>query len=304
MSRSSSRVHSLGLVGLLLAAPFVAGCEGDPATTEYYCAIGSDSIPTTGTTEIEYDGFVGTAPRSGMQLFVSLEQAERLYLEGCASSGSDLWWLDLDVELAVTAEQPATLELLDPEAGRVTALISRCPGGDCSQSRRAFFGGTPAEILIEGSLREFDPVAGRLNLSTTLVDIAAKTLETSPLGISTNLSWEPSYVPLLKGPIDGRWVVTTTKVVAGSADVTRYLELEQDGALISGQLCSADWECADAELSGAVADPRIRLRWTEPTASGAIAYQLQASFSPSGDEFNGALTNDAGDVSWVEGKLE
>jgi hypothetical protein len=292
------------LLGALLAGPFLAGCEEDPATTEYYCAIGSDSLPTTGTTEIEYDGFVGSAPRSELTLYVSLEQAERVYLEGCASTGDDLWWLDLDVELAVTAEQPAKFELLDPDAGRVTALISRCPGGDCSQARRAYFGGNPAEILVEGTLREFDPVEGRLNLSATLVDIAANTLETSPFGISTNLSWEPSYAPILKGPVDGRWVVTTTQVAAGNADVTRYFELTQDGPLVSGQLCSEDWDCEDAELSGAVADPRIRLRWSEPTASGAVGYQLQAIFSTSGDEFSGALTNDAGDVSWVEGKRD
>jgi hypothetical protein len=304
MKRSSSRVHSLGLAGALLAAPFLAGCEEDPATAEYYCSLGSDSLPTTGTTELDYDGFVGTAPRSGMELYVSLEQAERVYLEGCVDSGEDLWWLDLDVELAVTAEQPASFELLDPDAGRVTALISRCPGGDCSQSRRAYFGGNPAEILVEGTLRQFDPVGGRLNLSATLVDIAERTLETSPLGITTNLSWEPSYVPILKAPVDGRWVVTTTQVVAGSADVTRHFELTQDGPAISGQLCSEDWECEDAELSGAVADPRVRLRWIEPTASGAVAYQLQASFATSGDEFSGALTNDAGDVSWIEGKRE
>ena len=301
---SSSRVRRLGLVGALLAAPFVLGCEGDPAATDYYCAVGGDSLPTSGTTEIEYDGFVGSAPGSGMEMYVSLEQAERVYLEGCVESGDDLWWLDLDVELAVTAEQPASFELLEPDAGRVTALISRCPGGDCSQSRRAFFGGTPAEILVEGTLREFDPVAGRLNLSATLVDVAAKTLETSPFGISTNLSWEPSYVPILTAPIDGRWVVTTTRVAAGNAEVTRYFELSQDGPAISGQLCSDDWECEDAELSGAVADPRIRLRWSEPTASGAIGYQLQAVFSLDGEEFSGALTNDAGDVSWIEGERE
>jgi hypothetical protein len=183
-------------------------------------------------------------------------------------------------------------------------LISRCPGGDCSQARRAYFGGNSAEILVEGTLRQFDPVEGRLNLSATLVDVAENTLETSPFGVTTNLSWEPSYVPILKAPIDGRWVMSTTQVVAGSADVTRYLELAQDGPAVSGQLCSEDWQCEDAELGGAVADPRIRLRWTEPTASGSIAYQLQASFAISGDEFSGALTNDAGDVSWIEGERE
>jgi len=299
MSRYYPRV-----LAALLAVPSLTGCDEEPATAEYYCSVGSGSIPTEGTVELDYDGFVGTAPRSEMELYVSLEQAERVYLEGCASTGDDLWWLDLDVELAVTAETPASFELLDPGAGRVTALISRCPGGDCSAARRAFFGGNPSEILVEGTLREFDPVAGKLNLSATLVDIAENTLETSPFGVSANLAWEPSYAPILKGPLDGRWSVETTKVVAGSADVTRYFELAQEGNALTGLLCSEDWECEDAELSGAVADPRVRLRWTEPTASGAVTYQLQAEVASSGDRFSGALTNDAGDVSWVDGSLE
>jgi hypothetical protein len=256
------------------------------------CYVGSGLTATSGALSIDYEGFVGAAPSDGMPMFLSTQEAERLYFQGCRKVGDDLWWLDLDVELATTAEQPAPFELLDPNAGRITALISRCPGGDCSSSFRSWFGGGPNEIVLEGTLDEFDPVGGRLGLAATLIDIAPRTLETSPFGVTADLRWEPTYTPQLEVPLDGRFRIELAPDETGELDLT--VEISQEGAALSGHVCDepGDEECAGAELSGAVADPRLRLFWNDETSGEPVATQLHATFSDAGDDFTGMVSND------------
>jgi hypothetical protein len=271
----------------------VACDGGDDGSAAGDCYLGSGLLATSGSLSIDYNGFVGAAPSDGMPMFLSTERAERLYFQGCRKVGDDLWWLDLDVELATTAEQPAPFELLDPNAGRITALISRCAGGDCASSWRSWFGGGPTEIVLEGTLDEFDPILGRLSLAATLIDIAPRTLETSPFGLTADLSWEPTYTPQLEAPLDGRFGITLAPEETGELDLT--LEIAQDGAALSGHLCDepGDDECAGAELSGAVADPTIRLFWSDETTGEPVATQLHATFSDAGDDFTGTLSSDA-----------
>jgi hypothetical protein len=270
----------------------VACDEADGGGGAGDCYLGSGLTATSGSLAIDYEGFVGAAPSDGMAMFLSTQQAERLYFQGCRKVGDDLWWLDLDVELATTAERPAPFELLDPNAARITALISRCAGGDCASAWRSWFGGGPNEIVLEGTLDEFDPVAGRLGLAATLIDIAPGTLETSAFGVTADLTWESTYTPQLEPPLDGRFRIELAPDETGELDFT--VEITQEGAALSGHVCDepGDDECAGAELSGAVADPRIRLFWNDETSGAPVATQLHATFSDTGDDFTGMVSND------------
>ena len=289
LRRSSFLLRPFTFAALLSC---VACDEADDGSAAGSCYLGTGLTATSGNLAITYNGFVGAAPSDGMAMFLSTQHAERLYFQGCRQVGDDLWWLDLDVELATTAELPAPFELLDPNAGRITALISRCPEGDCASSWRSWFGGGPTEIVLEGTLDEFDPVEGRLSLAATLVDIAPRTLETSPFGVAADLSWEPTYTPQLESPLDGRFRIELAPEETGELDFT--VEIVQDGAALSGHLCDepGEDECAGAELSGAVADPRIRLFWSEETSGEPVATQLHATFSDTGDDFTGMVSND------------
>jgi len=282
------------------SSPFLIAClslssfgcdEGDDAPVTD-CYLGAGLTTTSGTMSIDYDGFAGKAPSDGVPMFLGIQQAERLYFQGCRYDGQDLWWLDLDVELATTAERPAPFELLDPNAARITALISRCAGGDCASSRRSWFGGGPSEIVLEGTLDEFDPVSGRIDLDATLIDIAPRTLETAPFAITADLSWTPTYETQLTVALDGHFQLTSAGDEA--EEVELRIELAQDGATLSGNVCTEDDEdeCTGPAVSGAVADPTIRLAWVDEASSNPISYQVHATFSDEGDDFSGTLSSD------------
>lgn len=296
-------VHSLARVLGAVALLSCIACDSTGEGNVNECYVRDGLPPASGSVAIEYDGFAGKAP-SSIPLHVSLEQAERLYFEGCVDDGTDLWWLDLDVELAATAERPAPFEMLDPNAGRITALLSRCFDSDCAALRRTWFGGGPTELALEGTIDEFDPVGGRIDFDATLIDVAQKTLETSPFAIRADLSWASTYDPKLRTPIDGRFLLTNYD--NEDDEVSLLLELVQDGARLDGALCledEAEGECSGAELTGVVADPTLRFSWIDESRSVPVTYQLHGTFTDSGDDFYGTLSNDDETV-WVEGKRQ
>jgi hypothetical protein len=297
ISRVARRLWRATLLGVLAGTP---GCDDGSDGTALECTLPSGLVPTTGTVELDYDGFAGTAPSDGMPLYLSLEQAERLYLMGCTSDGESLWWLDLDVEVATTSERPVPFEWVESDAARITALLSRCPGGDCSVGRRSWFGGSLSDLAVEGSLRVFDPVAGSLELDATLIDVAAGTLEFSPFGVALDLRWTPTYAPTIDAPLDGRWQIATTE----GADEKLYFELVQDGPALSGSVCTEAWECEESDLAGAVADPSIRLRWTEDPEGTALVRQIHATVTPKGETFAGVLSDDENGVRPIEATKE
>lgn len=277
-----------GFIGLAAAIFGLSGCDDSETTQTVSCYLGADANPTTGEVTLDYDGFVGRAPSAGIPLAVVREEAERVFLRGCGYDGADVWGLELDVELAADVERPAPFEVLDLGAARLNALLSRCPDGSCTGGRRTWFGGGPSELVVEGVLREFDPVGGRLDLTATLIDVGAGTLETSPLQVSADLSWTPKYEPLISGSLDGQWVVEAS----GGSSETFYLELVQDGARLSGSLCDEEWNCTESDLTGVVADPAIRLRWTEDPEGDALVRQLRATVEQDGKSFEGTLSDD------------
>jgi hypothetical protein len=274
-------------VGIALAAFTLAGCDEPESTSTVSCYLGTDVIETSGDAVLDYDGFVGRVPQS-IPLVVTLEETERLFFRGCAYDGDDAWGIEVDVQVAADVELPAPFEVRDPAAAHVDVLLSRCPDGSCAGGRRTWFGGGPSEILVEGLLRSFDPAGGRLDLSAILVDVSPGTLETSPLQISTDLSWTPKYEHKISASLDGHWIVEAR----GSSSETLYFDLLQTGGALSGSLCDADWNCTESDLSGVVADPTIRLRWTEDPEGDALERKLHATVQPDGKSFKGTLADD------------
>ena len=264
---------------LLLVAAI--GCREEssikcpPEDSQYERAVGS--------LEVAYDGSVGRAPRDGWHLLVRTTGAESVSFDGCAYHGSDLWFLELLLQVPVDVERPVPFG--EPGA-TADAVVARCRSSECGGTlQRAWFGLPSGATERTGSVLEFDPIQGAVSWNLSMTETVAPS-QAETISLSGALQWESQYQPILAGTLDGRWLVQS---LDGSEFVARF-EFTQEGVRLTARVCDEAFSCEDSDFTGVIADPYVRAGWTTIEEGTSVEYQLNATLEQAGERFTGTVS--------------
>ncbi len=85
--------------------------------------------PISGNFEIEYNGSLGLAPRTGYHLHEKTETEEWLEIRGC-HGGEDYWYVALHFRVPLDAERPVIFDMDELGMARAAAFLRIWPGHD------------------------------------------------------------------------------------------------------------------------------------------------------------------------------
>ena len=172
-------------LGLLLAL-LMAGCEARRYDVDCGKSFDEDPgyRPTQGVFELDYVGWAGRAPKNAVRMHVRTA-TETLYMQGCGYEGDNFWWVDAAVGVPATVTPPAAFGTTIEEP-RASVRLWTCDVYDCDGIQRK-----ASLATAEGTLHQYDNVAGILRADYRLSDTREGTLETGTMGVHADITWTP-----------------------------------------------------------------------------------------------------------------
>ena len=147
-----------------------------------------------GTVHIDYDGWVGKAPKTGYRVWWKTFGPESVRVRGCAQDGDDYWYFELRAAAPPDAPRPVRFSK-NGDGYEMATFLKRCRDGRCfGAEKRTDFDFTLVDpsappLRVKAVIDELE--IDRLKARATLQDVAEGTLEPNPMSISVDLHWDP-----------------------------------------------------------------------------------------------------------------
>jgi hypothetical protein len=157
----------------------------------------TEGAPIQGTLQIDYDGAIGHAPPSELDMRVVTQAEDGVLIQGCGCVDDRFWRIEFSASRPARAPTPLLFNNSDPNAAWATAFLMSCEPDSCYPERlRTFFASAPSATAdATGQLLRFDPFIGSFAADLTLTNTAPYTREFGTFHIYADLTWASTVIP-------------------------------------------------------------------------------------------------------------